>query len=233
MECIAARTLLIAGTATAQEFRATIRGVRAGFARSIEKSTSQSIGMTAAFRLLCAREAHSTTNRETVMKTFTKTLLAAGVGVFGICGAANAGTPYGSFTSTQDIAVGGCYQPVNCTYYEQYGGDYGSGYRPGTSYEDHIYRPLPARPVYDDSQSYHTLPFPANRDYVCDWDATARNQRRYDDFNVNLGSTWFNRSPVNLDRSRFESPRYEHRYDGSPSFEPWRPMSASQANYRW
>lgn len=169
------------------------------------------------------------------MKTFAKTLLAAGVGVFGLCAAANAATPYGSFTSTQGIAVGGGYQPVNETYCDQYGVGFGSGYRPGASYEDDIYRPLPARPVYDDQQSYHTLPYPTNRDYVCDWDTTTRGRRRYDDFNVNSPRPWLNHPSVDLDRNygRYENPRYERRYDGSPSFEPWRPMSASQASYRW
>ncbi len=165
------------------------------------------------------------------MKTFAKTLLAAGAGVVGICGAANAATPYGSFTSTQGIAVGGCYQPVGDTY----GGCFGPGYRPSTSYDDYAYRPLPARSVYDTRQDFHTLPYPASRGSDCTWDTAAPNHRRYDDFNVGSSSQWSKPLPTRFDRDygRYDSRRFEDRYDGSPSFEPWRPMNVSNTNYRW
>jgi len=168
------------------------------------------------------------------MKTFTKTLIAAGVGLFGIGGIANAATPFGSLTSTQGIAVGGCYQSTSDACYDQYGGRIGSGYGLGSSYDDYAYRSLPSRSVYDDHQSYHTLPYPSNRWDDCQWDNHASTQRRYDDFSFNAPGRRLN-SPSNYDHGygRFDSRGFEDRYDGSPSFEPWRPMSASYTSHKW
>ena len=168
------------------------------------------------------------------MKTFTTTLIAAGVGLLGMCGAATAATPYGSFGSTQGIAVGGCYKPAAETYCDQYGGCFGPAYRPSTAYDDYAYRPLPSRSVYDSEPDYHTLPYPTSRVEDCGWDQTVRSRGRYGDFNHSSANRWSNHSTVPFDRggSRFDNRRYEDRY-GSPMFEPWRPMSASNSSFKW
>lgn len=163
------------------------------------------------------------------MKTFTKTLIAAGAGLFGICGAANAATPYGFLTSTQGIAAGGCYQPNNM-YRATYDDCFGTAYRNANAYDP--YRPLPARSVYDAQRGYHTLPYETNRWNDYGWDDTVRNHNRYDDDSFSSPNRW---SPSSFDHDygRFDHQRYEDRHDGSPMFEPWRPMSVSNTGYRW
>jgi hypothetical protein len=168
------------------------------------------------------------------MKTFTKTLIAAGAGLLGMCGAANAATPYGPLTSTQGIAVGGCYKP-NDPYCNTYDGCFGSTYNAGRAYDDYAYRPLPSRSVYDSQRGYHTLPYPTSGWNGDRWDNTVGNHRRYDDFN-DYGMNHRSKSSATIfdrDHGRFDNRRYEDRYDGSPMFEPWRPMSVSNTSLRW
>jgi hypothetical protein len=104
------------------------------------------------------------------MKTLAKTLLAGGLGLFGMLGAAQAALPYGYSTNSYGIAAGGCYSPATST-------GYGSAYRP-TGH---------GRSAYDESR-FHTLPYPSTqrntsydrRDDDCEYGSSGRLSSKYD-----------------------------------------------------
>jgi hypothetical protein len=133
------------------------------------------------------------------MKTFAKTLLAGGLGLFGMFGAAQAALPYGygSYGNGYGIAAGGCDTPAANDRCDGYGG-YG-GYR--SAYDRDRYAPLPSRSTgfndryvrWDDDRRYGTTPRLPSRP-VSTYD-------RCDD-------------------------GYGDRYGVSHLFEPWRPATA-------
>ncbi|MBA3316357.1 MAG: hypothetical protein M3552_02935 [Planctomycetota bacterium] len=143
------------------------------------------------------------------MKTLTKTLIAAGVGFLGTCGVATAAVPFSSAQSSYGIAAGGCYVPPTSNRYDNaydrgYGDNYGSSYRPASTY-DHAADPLWRNTNWGECND--TAP---SRLKTRPYTPSSQFQSRYDTINH----------------------RYEDRYDGSPSFEPWRPLSASNAGRR-
>jgi hypothetical protein len=169
------------------------------------------------------------------MKTFTKSLIAAGVGLVGSFSTANAALPYNypsssygnsygsSYGSSYGIAVGGCYGPAttdNCgTGYGDagYGHSYGSTYHPTSYGRSTWYDTTPYRSA-DYTDRFHTLPYSSSRGTsLGGWN---------DECGYNQPSRRPTTTPSFHDR-------YEDRYDGSPMFEPWRPASASSHGTRW
>lgn len=156
------------------------------------------------------------------MKTFTKSLIAAGLGLVGSFGTANAALPYNyassSYGSHHGIAVGGCYGPATTNRCDTgYGCDDGGTCHP-TSYGRSPWAySTPARSAYKNDR-FHTLPYPSGRGTSFGgWE---------DDCGYNLPT----RRPTTLPSLHG---RDEDRYDGSPMFEPWRPASAPTHGSRW
>jgi len=133
------------------------------------------------------------------MKTFTKTLLAAGLGVFGMLGAAEAALPYGygsaSYGSRHGIAAGGCYVPATAS-------GYGSSYRPT------IY----GRSAHDDR--FHALPYPSTHPNGSD-------DRWGDDFGYDTSSRLPSKSSTYHDRYG-SSPLFEPWRPANASTKPRR-----------
>lgn len=145
------------------------------------------------------------------MKTFLKSLLVAGTGVFGSFNAVEAATPWQDSTYSHGITVGGCYDTDRWHYTRDY--DVGRRY---DAY---------AGNRWNDSHDYDVYQTPSRLDrwhddsYVS-WnrgDEHYHRQQRsvYDDWNHNSSR-----------RDSYQSWPNQDRYgDRSRLFEPWRPAS--------
>jgi len=166
------------------------------------------------------------------MKTLLKSLVVAGLGLFGTAGIVEAATPWHSASDSYGIAAGGCYGP-----------NYGSNDSYARSYADPYHRFDRSRDAYDTAWNQPSSNRWSHHDRWTDsrWTDTSWNNDRYgtsfcsdgDDrvsFRYDRSRDSWSHGDSYRDRSTSWNSRYD-RYDGryddrtrrSHLFEPWSP----------